>query len=178
MSETPVENRLMGLKLPDSWAPQIERLLVGWGRLDARERLGVLAAGAALLLLVFVMLLINPALKTLREAPAKLSQLDAQLAQMQALATEAKRLQQLPPVSPAQATAALQAATSFLGPEARLTVQGERATLNFSNLSGEQLGAWLVEVRSAARARPVEAQLQRSPNGYGGSIVLALASPS
>lgn len=172
------EMRLLGLKLPEAWTPQVVRLQTSWSRLDARERLGVLAAGAALLLLVFVLLLINPALKTLREAPEQLRQLDGQLALMQSWATEAKRLQQLPPVSAAQATAALQAATEFLGPEARLTLQGDRATLNFTNLSGEQLGAWLVEVRSAARARPVEAQLQRGPNGYGGSIVLALVSPS
>jgi general secretion pathway protein M len=172
------ETQGMGLKLPAAWAPQIERLQAAWSRLDARERLGLAGAGVALLLLLFVLLLINPALRTLKEAPARLSALDSQLAQMQSLAAEAKRLQQLPPVSPAQAAAALQAATEFLGPEARLTLQGERATLNFTNLSGEQLGAWLVEVRSAARARPVEAQLQRGPNGYGGSIVLALVSPS
>jgi general secretion pathway protein M len=40
------------------------------------------------------------------------------------------------------------------------------------------LQAWLTEVRSAARARPVEAQLQRGPTGFSGSIVLSLGSPA
>ena len=33
---------------------------------------------------------------------------------------------------------------------------------------------WLGEVRGAARARPVEAQLTRAANGYSGSLVLQL----
>ena len=167
---------LLGIRLPPAWAPRVEALQSRWSRLEARERGGLLLAGAALLLLLVVLIFVNPALKTLREAPARLAELDSQLAQMQGWAAEAKRLQQLPPVSPAQAAAALQAATDYLGPEARLSLQGERATLQFNNLAGEQLGAWLAEVRSAARARPVEAQLQRGPRGYGGSITLSLAS--
>lgn len=166
------------MKLPESWSPTIDKANAAWTRLDGRERLGVLAAGCALLLLALLMLLINPALKTLREAPAKLSQLDGQLAQMQSWAAEAKRLQQLPAVNPAQAAEALKAATAYLGPDAKLQLQGDRATLSFQSLSGEQIGTWLVEVRSAARARPVEAQLQQGPLGYGGSIVLLLASGS
>ncbi len=166
------------MKLPESWSPALEKAHTAWARLDSRERLGVVAASAALLLLALVMLLINPALKTLREAPAKLSQLDSQLAQMQSWAAEAKRLQQLPAVNPAQASEALKAATAFLGPDAKLQLQGDRATLSFQSLSGEQIGTWLAEVRSAARARPVEAQLQQGPRGYGGSIVLLLASGS
>jgi len=171
MSATP---SLLGLRLPASWAPRVDALQLRWSRLEARERLGLQLAAVALLLLLLVLLFVNPALKTLREAPGRLDELDRQLAQMQGWAAEAKRLQQLPAVNPAQASAALQAATDFLGPEARLTLQGDRATLQFSNLAGEQLGAWLAEVRRAARARPVEAQLQRGPGGYGGSIVLSL----
>jgi general secretion pathway protein M len=33
---------------------------------------------------------------------------------------------------------------------------------------------WLAEVRSSARARPLEANLARGPLGYSGSIVVAL----
>jgi general secretion pathway protein M len=36
------------------------------------------------------------------------------------------------------------------------------------------LQGWLGEVRSAARARPVEAQLTRGPKGYAGTLVLTL----
>jgi general secretion pathway protein M len=169
---------LMGLRVPASWAPSVEKLQAAWDRLDTRERLGLQAAAAALLLLLCASVLVNPALKTLREAPARLAVVETQLAQMQAWATEAKRLQQLPSVPGAQAQAALKGATEHLGPEAKLVVQGDRATLTFSNLSGEALGNWLAETRSAARARPVEAQIQRGPRGYGGTVVLSVGGAS
>lgn len=156
--------------------PLRQRAQTAWAQLAPRERLGVAVAAAALGLLLLVLLAINPALRTLREAPARLAQLDLQLAQMRRDAAEAQRLRQLPPVSGAQAAAALQAASQLLGPEARLNLQGDRAILDFSNLDGERLGAWLAEVRSAARAKPVEAQLQRGERGYGGRIVLQLGA--
>lgn len=168
--------RLFGLPLPAAWAPALEKAHAGWARMAARERL-VVQLGALLLgLLLLVGVGLRPAWKTLNEAPARLAQLDAQLAQMQRAAAEAKRLRQLPPVNPAQAKAALEAATAFLGPDAKLVIQGDRATLSFSNLPGESLGAWLAEVRSAARAKPVEAQLQRAAQGYGGRITLSLSA--
>lgn len=153
-----------------------KRAQAAWSQLAPRERAGVAVAAAALGLLLLVLLFINPALRTLREAPAKLAQAEAQLAQMQRDAAEVQRLRGLPAVNAAQATAALQAATQLLGPEAKLTLQGDRAVLEFSNLEGERLGAWLAEVRSAARAKPVEAQLQRGERGYGGRLVLQLGA--
>lgn len=157
-------------------SPLRQRAQTAWTQLAPRERLGVSIAGAALGLLLLVLLAINPALRTLRETPTRLAQIELQLAQMQRDAAEAQRLRQLPPVSAAQAAAALQSASQLLGPEARLSLHGDRATLDFSNLDGERLGAWLAEVRSAARAKPVEAQLQRGERGYGGRIVLQLGA--
>ncbi len=162
--------------MSDNWKAQRDRLLATWRGLAPRERGGLALAALALGLLLLVLVFINPALRTLREAPARLDQLDAQLAQMQAWAAEAQQLQAQPPVNPAQALAALRAASEFLGPEASLNLQGDRATLHFNNLGGEALGAWLAEARRAARARPLEAQLQRGPGGYGGSIVLQLST--
>lgn len=49
--------------------------------------------------------------------------------------------------------------------------------MQFTAIEPAALAAWLDEVRSAARARVVEAQLGRSGNGYSGSIVLTLAAP-
>jgi general secretion pathway protein M len=54
-------------------------------------------------------------------------------------------------------------------------VRGDRAVLNLSNASSEALRAWLVEARSAARARPLELQLQRGPQGYSGSVTVSLS---
>jgi general secretion pathway protein M len=156
--------------------PLRERAQAAWSQLAPRERAGMAAAGAALLLLVLVMGALQPALRTLREAPAQRAQVEAALAQMQRDAAEVQRLRALPAVNPPQAAAALQAATQLLGPEAKLSLQGDRAVLEFSNLDGERLGAWLAEVRSAARAKPLEAQLQRGERGYGGRILLQLSA--
>lgn len=168
-------SRLFGLPVPASWAPAMARWQAYWTSLSPRERAGVSAAAAALVGLALVALLVNPAWRTLREAPERLAQLEAQQARMQTWAAEAQRLQAQAPVAAAQAQAALKAATEALGADARLTLQGDRATLNFSHVEGTQLLTWLAEVRRAARARPVEARWQRGPEGYTGSVVLALA---
>ena len=41
---------------------------------------------------------------------------------------------------------------------------------------GDELRNWLVEVRTAARARAIEVQLARDARGYTGSVVLNLGS--
>jgi len=145
-----------------------------WRGLARRERLGASAAlfvvGAVLVWLVGV----QPALRTLREAPVTLDRLDLELQRMQLLAAESRALRATPPVAPTQAASALKAATERLGDKARIAIQGERATLTLIGLNGDALRSWLAEARSAARVRPVEAQLQRTPQGYSGSLVLSL----
>jgi general secretion pathway protein M len=117
---------------------------------------------------------VRPALKTLAAAPAERERLDAQLQSMQRLAAEAKSLRATPPVSPAQAQLALKAASERLGSAGRLVIQGDRATLTLDNATTNQIRDWLAEVRSGARARPTEATLARSSNGYSGTIVVVL----
>jgi general secretion pathway protein M len=134
---------------------------------------------AALVGLAIVWLVaVQPAWRTVRSAPAEADALEAQWQHMQRLAAESKELRATPPVPPAQSAAALRAATERLGTQGRLTLAGERATLTLSGVSGAQLGAWLVETRSAARARVVEANLTRGPQGYNGSVVVALGGAS
>lgn len=145
-----------------------------WQALGERERLAATAVGITLGLLLAWSLLVAPAWRTLRTAPAELERLDVQLQQMQAQAQEARLLSAAPAVPPAQAQAALTASIQHLGPAARLNLAGDRATVTLDGIAPEQLQAWLGEVRSAARARPVEAQLTRGPKGYSGSLVLAL----
>lgn len=93
---------------------------------------------------------------------------------MQAQALEASQLRAAPPVPPAQAEAALKASVEHLGPAARLNVAGDRAIVTLNGITPPALQAWLGEVRAAARARPVEAQLTRGPTGYSGTLVLSL----
>src|SRR5574343_124498 len=77
-------------------------------------------------------------------------------------------------VQPAWRT--LQEATRRLGAGARLALPGDRATVTLQGVDGAALAAWLGEVRSAARARVVEAQLTRNAAGqYQGTVVLGLA---
>lgn len=148
-----------------------------WAAMAPRERRLAAVALAAVGGILVWLLMVQPAWRTLRDAPAKIDALELQLQQMQRLATEAEELRRLPRVSPAQADAALQAATERLGPGARLTLQGNRASLEVNGIPGEALMAWLGEVRGAARARPQQVRLTRGPAGYTGSIVLDLGRP-
>lgn len=150
-----------------------------WLSLGERERVMVALAGAVLALSLLWWVGLAPALRSLREAPAQIEALDMQLQEMRRLAAETRDLRALPAIPAAQAQAALAAAAQRLGDKARLTPQGERSVLQVTHLSGEQLGAWLAEVRVSARARVVEAQLVRTPQGdYAGSLVLALGARS
>lgn len=149
-----------------------------WQALAARERLTLGTAIVLLVALLLWMVAVRPALATLNTAPAQLDALDAQLQQMQRLAAEVRELRALPPVNASQAETALRATTERLGSAAKLTLQGDRASVTFNGVAGESLAAWLGEVRSAARARPIEASLTRSASGsYSGTLVLALGAP-
>lgn len=154
------------------WRAQATQL---WKARTRSERRGLVAAALALLFLLVWLVLVQPAWRTVREAPAKLDQLEAQLQQMQRTAAESTALRGAVPVSAAQAAAALKGATDRLGDKGKLTQQGDRATLTLNGASAEALRAWLVEARGAARARAVEAQLTRSGLGYSGTLVVQLA---
>lgn len=147
-----------------------------WQAMGERERLALGGVGVLLSLLLAWSVLLAPALRTLKTAPAELERLDLQLQQMQAQAQEAQTLRAAPAVPPAQAQAALTASVEHLGPAARLNLAGDRAVVTLNGVSPELLQGWLGEVRSAARARPVEAQLTRGPKGYAGTLVLSLGN--
>ncbi len=149
-----------------------------WQARTSRERQAVIVVGSLVLLFAVWSVLAQPALRTVREAPAQLDLLDAQYQQMQRIAAESAGLRNAPRVSPAQAAAALKSATDRLGDRARLTLLGDRATLTLNGVSPEALRAWLNEARSGARARPTEAQLTRSPTGFSGTLGVALGGNS
>ena len=156
---------------PAAWkAP----LVAKWRALSERDRRAAGLAGAAIVLLLVWWIGVQPALRTVREAPAQLDRLDAQLQTMQPQAAEAAELRGTAPLTAAQSTAALQAATARLGARGRLVVAGERATLTVNGATGAQLRDWLSEARSGARARPLQAQFSRSPQGYNGTLIVAV----
>jgi general secretion pathway protein M len=149
-----------------------------WQARAPRERQLILAMAAAVGVLVVWLVLLQPALRTLRETPAELDRLDLQLQQMQLAAGEMQTLKAASPVPAEQAAAALRAATTQLGEKAKVVVQGDRATLTFTGVAPDALRAWLGEARSAARARPSDAQLVKAAAGYSGSITVVLGSAS
>lgn len=147
---------------------------VWWRALPERDR-RLATIGAIVLGLFLVWLLVlQPSLRTLRQAPAEMDRLDLQLQTMQRLAAEAAELRATPPVNPEQAQAALKAATERLGDKAKLSLQGDRAVLTLNGAGTEALRGWLAEARSGARARPLEANLLRAGEGYSGTLVVAI----
>ena len=149
-----------------------------WASLRARERSLLLVGAAAVAVLLLWLLAIQPALKTLARAPSELEALDSQLQVMQRQATESQSLRGAATVSPDQASAALTAATQRLGEKAKLSVQGERATLTLTGVSTDGLRDWLAEARAGARARPIEANLTRATTGFSGTVVVGLGAPN
>jgi general secretion pathway protein M len=145
-----------------------------WRALPPRERLGLTLAGIAIGIAVLWMIAVGPALRTLRETPAQIDALDAQLQSMQRLAAEARDLRGAAPVAATQAALALKSATDRLGDKGRINMQGDRATLTLNGVTGDGLRAWLTEARSGARARPIEARLTRGPQGYAGTLVVSI----
>jgi general secretion pathway protein M len=162
----------MALKAPLGGAGR--EVAARWQRFAPRERSIIAIAAVLVGILVVWLLFIQPAWRTIRAAPAQLEALDNQLQHMRSLAMEARDLRSAAPVSMSQAVLALNAATQRLGTRASLSVVGERATVTLNNVAGGEMTAWLSEARTAARARPVEAQLTRGPQGYSGTIALAL----
>lgn len=157
----------------NNWtAPLRER----WQALGVRERRGLAIAAWVLGLFLLWALAFAPAWRTVRAAPAQLDRLDTQLQQMQRQANEARELRVAPALNSSQSAAALRAATETLGTAARLQLAGDRATMTLTGINGTQLRDWLAEARTSARARPLEATLTRGPQGYAGSIVVALPS--
>lgn len=155
-----------------------------WAARPARERsllrLGACIIGAALLW----QLAIAPALQTWQEAPSRQAALDAQTARMHQLQAQARVLQ---PHTPLPRTAALQtlesAAAQWLGPQSRVSLQGDQVLITLKAAPAEGLSQWLNQARSQAQAQVVQAQLQRAtpaspqaatPAAWNGTLVLNL----
>jgi general secretion pathway protein M len=166
----------MNTTAPPSTAstPAASPLRARWDALGTRERRALGLAAGVLVLAAVWLLAVQPALRTLREAPLERARLEAQWQTMQRQAAEARELRSATPLAPGLAAQALQAATDRLGDAGRLSLQGERAVLTANGVEGPALMQWLGEARRGARAQPVEARLTRDARGWSGSIVLAI----
>lgn len=145
-----------------------------WQTRTARERRALQLASAMLGAAGLWLLLVGPAWRTLQGAAAESALLDAQWAEMQALAAEATRLRSTPALATEASAAALKTAVTRLGSKGQLVMKGERAVVTLQGLSLGDMGPLLQELRSSARTRPIEMGLTRDAGGYSGSLVLAL----
>ena len=148
------------MSLLDAFQPVTAR----WTQLAAREKnLVRLALGLVFATLLWLLIL-APALTTLRTADAQAKVLDAKLQRMQTLQAQAQSLQKQPPLGFDDALRALTAATKqTLGTSAQLNVAGDRASVTLKGASADALAQWLVQARVNARSVPLEARLVRGP---------------
>ena len=153
--------------------------------LPDKDRQRLLALAAIFLALMLWTWNLAPTLKTLREVPLQLSQLDAQTQQLKAMQAQAQTLQKSPRIKPNEAASLLQkAASEVLGNGARLNIEGTRATLTLSGVSADSLAQFVALARIQSQAMPIEAHLQKfSPSGaatkdskelWRGALILSL----
>ncbi len=166
-----------------------QALLQRWEAFSAREK-RLLSWGAMFMALASLWWWgLAPALRTVREAQAQQAQVDAQWQHLSDLQIQAQALQKLPRMTQAAALRALQnTTTELLGTGAKLNTTGDRSTVTLTAISPEALARWLAQVRVQARAVPIEAHLERTPNQrqetspsatpkpplWSGSVVLSL----
>jgi len=142
-----------------------------------RQRLKYLALGLFLSLLWFWNM--APALKTYREAPLQLAQLELQSQNLKSLQTQALALQKAPRMNAQNASTVLQqTVTEILGSSAKLNLEAGRATVNLAPTSADALAQFLASARVKAYALPVEAKLQKTKTAdqelWRGTLILSL----
>jgi general secretion pathway protein M len=147
-----------------------------WEGLAAREKMLTAAAGALIVVALVWLVLLGPALGTLRGAETQRRALDEQLRQMQALQAQAQALQAQPKQNHDDAVRLLELSVrQRLGTSARILIAGDRATVTLTGTSPDALAQWLTQARVNARALPGEARIARNAAGlWEGTLVLAL----
>lgn len=166
-----------------SWmTPLSQGLQAAWSGRSPRERL-LLGLGTWVLgLAVLWMLALAPALRTWQEAPSRQAQLDTQSLRLRQLQAQAQGLQKPRAIVRTDAALWLEKNLAELGPNARISLQGDRATLSLQATPAAALARWLTLARDNAQALPTQAQLQQvSPAKtdnpevtWRGSLVLRL----
>lgn len=160
-----------------AWRPVQAAMNGFWSARQPRER-GLLALAAGLIGAALVwQVALAPALQTWHEAPARQAALDQQTADMLQLQTQAKGLQASAPLSRSAALAQLESsAAQWLGPQARVSLQGEQVRITLQAAPADGLSRWLAQARSQVHALPVQAQLQRVTAAKAGPATPAAAT--
>ncbi len=162
-----------------SLATLLQPLRAPWARIAPREKALIRLAGGLLLAALLWLLVLAPALTTLRSADAQARALDAQLQRMQALQAQAALIQKQTPLGFDEALRALTNATKqSLGATAQLNVTGDRASITLKGTPADALAEWLTQARINARSVPLEARLVRAtapgPATWSGVLIMGL----
>lgn len=136
-----------------------------WQARDPRERTMLTALGAFLLLALFYILLIEPALNGREQLSRSVPQLRQQVAEMQTLAKQARGLP--PPSQRTPTPVTRESVTASLGSHGltaqNLSVSGEMVRLQFSDVSFSSVMSWLGAVRSNSMLEVAEANIVALP---------------
>ena len=165
--------------LAANWSARLLPARNAWERLPAPQRRWLGTAAWLLVLLALWQFSLAPALATWRQSPEQHRLLDTQWQAMQAQVQALQVLQDLPRTDRSRATEALTQSLKPLGAQARLSMEGGRATVSLQGLPADALAGWLSSVRTDAQVVPVEADLQRRPGAalWDGRVVLAVPAP-
>lgn len=133
-----------------------------WEEREVRERKAILLGGAALLLTLIWLLLLNPPLTGRVQLDKSLPVLRQQAAELQGMASEAARLTQqaAPPAMPLTRES-VEAALARHGLKAKtILVTGEMLKVELTTASFAALIAWLDDMGRTARTHVVESAIE------------------
>ena len=150
-------------------------LQLWWEQRVSREKWALRSAAVLMIAALLWTLALAPALRTLRSFDANRVQLDAQLQTMLSLQAQAQALQALPRMTQAAASQALrESVPQAFDKNADVTMNGGIATITLRGVSADTLAQWLATARTQAHSAPTNANLSSTPNGWSGTLQMAL----
>ncbi len=145
-----------------TWKQALGTLKPLWDQRSPREQTLLRLSAVTLLMLVLWRLALAPALQTWQEAPTRQARLDSQNQTMWQLKAQAQDLQKPKSMTRSESIQWLQSNVDDLGPDAKVSLQGDRALLSLHAAPAEALAYWITSAREHALAAPVQAQLQQN----------------
>ena len=152
-------------------------LKASYDALSVREKTIVTFAIFLVLFAFIWLVLISPALQTLKTAPAQHLVLDQEIQAIQKMAVEAKSIQAEPQEMPANFDLSLKSLSENILPgKTNISTSGNRVTISLNGVSGQNLSKWLEAIRTELHSKPQDAQLKYLETEWQGTVVLVLPS--
>ena len=165
---------------PNAWQQVRQAGQQLWRQRSPREQM-LLRWGAWLVLAVSLwQWALAPALRTWHQAPTRQAALDLQTQRMRQMQAQAQSLQKPASVSRTEAVQWLEKNLSELGPNAKISLQGDQVSLQVEAAPAQAMARWLSQARDSAQALPTQGQMQQRPNPdksevlWQGTLVLRL----